>query len=372
MGEAVLRRDPAAAVAWARELIALDPVSEEGYRLLMRAQAEAGNRAGALTAYMAARAALAEELGAEPSAETQQMYLSILRSAEGDEDLRRSRTRFLDVGGSRVAYQTAGSGEVDVLFVAGSFIHVDTIWHEAAPAAFFSRFLPSARLVFFDPAGTGASDDVLDQDAAGLVARRAGELAQVLDAAKAERPALVASLDGGPAALRFAAAHPERVSALILVNTTARWVQAGDYSAGLPPDVAEAIVGRVAGSWGTEEFAARAYPALRADERFLAWYARLQRTMISPRAAALALRRLGAVDARGVLSRITAPTLVLHRRQHPVFPLAQGRYLAEHIPAARLHVLEGSEGLFGEDSEAIAALILGFALAARRAGAQPR
>jgi DNA-binding SARP family transcriptional activator/pimeloyl-ACP methyl ester carboxylesterase len=368
MGEAALRRDPSAAVGRARELIELDPVSEEGYRLLMRAQLAAGNRAEALTAYTACRAALVDALGVEPSADTQQTYLSVLRSTEGEEDLRRSKTRFVEVGGSRIAYQTAGAGDVDVVFVFGSFAHVDTIWHDPAPTAFFSRLLPSARLVFFDPAGTGASDAVLDEDVGELTFRRVEELLEVLDAAEARLPTVVAEVDGGPAALRFAATHPERVGALVLVNTTARWVRAEDYGEGLAPDLAEATVERVAASWGTEEFAAQVYPALRADERFLAWFARLQRTIVSPRGAALALRRLEAVDERPVLPHIRAPTLVLHRRDHPVFPLAQGRYLAEQIPCARLRVLEGGEGLFGEDSEAIAALILEFARATAGAG----
>jgi DNA-binding SARP family transcriptional activator/pimeloyl-ACP methyl ester carboxylesterase len=364
MGKAALRSDPSAAVARARELIELDPLSEEGYRLLMRAQLGIGNRAEALTAYAACRAALVKALGVEPSAETQDTYLSVLRSAEGEEDLRRSKTRFVEVGGSRIAYQTAGAGAVDIVFVFGSFAHVDTIWHDPAPAAFFSRLLPSARLIFFDPSGTGASDAVPDEDLGELVTRRVEELSQVLDAAGAVRPAIVGEVDGGPVALRFAATHPERVEALVLVNTTARWVRAEDYGEGLAPDVAKATVERVAASWGTEEFAAHVYPALRGDERFLAWFARLQRTIISPHGAARALRRLQAVDERPLLSRIRAPTLVLHRRDHPVFALAQGRYLAEHIPRARLEVLEGSEGLFGEDSEAIATLILEFALAA--------
>jgi DNA-binding SARP family transcriptional activator/pimeloyl-ACP methyl ester carboxylesterase len=362
MAEAALGRDPSAAVARARELIELDPVSEEGYRLLMRAQLAAGNRAAALTAYTACRSALVEALGVEPSPETQHTYLSALRSAEGEEDLRRSKTRFVEVAGSRIAYQTAGGGEADVVFVFGSFAHVDTIWHDPAPAAFFSRLLPSARLVFFDSAGTGASDDVLNGDAADLVARRVEELRRVLDATEAGRPILVAEIEGGPIALRFAATHPERVRALGLVNTTARWLRAEEYDEGLAPDMAEAIVERVAASWGTEEFAAQVYPELRGDERFLAWFARLQRTIMSPGAAALALRRLHAVDERSLLAHIRAPTLVLHRRDHPVFPLAQGEYLAEHIPGARLEVLEGNEGLFGENSEAIAALILKLAL----------
>jgi pimeloyl-ACP methyl ester carboxylesterase len=207
---------------------------------------------------------------------------------------------------------------------------------------------------------------------ADLTRRRLEELRCVLDAAQAKRAAVVASLDGGPAALRFAASRPERVSALVLVNTTARWVRAKDYGEGLAPDVADATVARMAASWGTEEFAAHVYPALRADARFLAWYARLQRAMTSPRAAALALRRLQAIDARPALALITAPTLVLHRREHPAFPLAQGRFLAENIRGAKLRVLEGGEGLFGEDSAAIADLIREFVLTNSRIGAARR
>ena len=372
MGEAALRRHPSAAVERARELIAFDPFCEDGHRLLMRAHVAAGNRAEALSAYMACRAALVEGLGVEPSAATQQTYLSVLQSGEGEEDLRRSQTRFVDAGGARIAYQTAGAGGVDVVFVAGSFMHVDTVWHDAAPAAFFSRFLPSARILFFDPAGTGASDPLSNEDVIELVRGRVDELRRVPDAAHARRAAVVASLDGGPGALRFAATHPERVSALVLFNTTARWVEAEDYREGVAPEVADAAVARVAASWGTEELAAQIYPALRSDARFLAWYARHQRTMTSPRAAARALRRLQAIDARPVLPHITAPTLVLHRRHHPIFPFAQGRYLAEHIAGARLHALEGSEGLFGEDSAAIADAILDFALATSGAGGQRR
>jgi pimeloyl-ACP methyl ester carboxylesterase len=127
----------------------------------------------------------------------------------------------------------------------------------------------------------------------------------------------------------------------------------------------------MAATWGTEDFAAHVYPSLRADARFLAWYARLQRTMTSPRAAALALRRLQAIDARPALPLITAPTLVLHRRGHPIFPLSQGCFLAEHIRDAKLHVLEGSEGLFGEDSAVIADLIREFVLVTCCGGAPP-
>jgi hypothetical protein len=49
------------------------------------------------------------------------------------------------------------------------------------------------------------------------------------------------------------------------------------------------------------------------------------------------------VDVRPVLPLVQAPTLVLHRRDFRLVPIAQGRYLAEHIAGARLIELPGSD-----------------------------
>jgi len=59
-----------AAVGYARRRLELDPVSEDAARVLMRRLARTGDRAAAVAAYEAFRAALREELGMAPSAET--------------------------------------------------------------------------------------------------------------------------------------------------------------------------------------------------------------------------------------------------------------------------------------------------------------
>lgn len=67
------------ALAVARELVELEPLREAGYRSLMRAHHAAGERAEALRAHAELRAMLVEELGVEPSPETEAVYLRILR-----------------------------------------------------------------------------------------------------------------------------------------------------------------------------------------------------------------------------------------------------------------------------------------------------
>lgn len=57
----------------------LDPTSEAAHRALMRAHAELGEVASALRVFESYRAHLAEELGADPSPQTQELHLHLLR-----------------------------------------------------------------------------------------------------------------------------------------------------------------------------------------------------------------------------------------------------------------------------------------------------
>lgn len=66
------------AIARYRSLVELEPEHEEWHRGLMRAYADAGERALALRQYHACRAVLRRELGVEASAETRRLYTSML------------------------------------------------------------------------------------------------------------------------------------------------------------------------------------------------------------------------------------------------------------------------------------------------------
>ena len=70
--------EPMVAVETGTEAVKLDKLRERGYQLLMQAYSAAGNRAEALNVYHQCRGILAAELGAEPSQETQDIYLSLL------------------------------------------------------------------------------------------------------------------------------------------------------------------------------------------------------------------------------------------------------------------------------------------------------
>ena len=73
--------DVAEAIRHADEVTELEPFRESGYRRLMEAHIAAGNPAEALRVYERCRRFLADELGAYPSAESEAVYLEILRSS---------------------------------------------------------------------------------------------------------------------------------------------------------------------------------------------------------------------------------------------------------------------------------------------------
>ena len=82
----------------------------------------------------------------------------------------------------------------------------------------------------------------------------------------------------------------------------------------------------------------------RADDAELReWLARYRRLSVGPAAWMATDRLIVETDVRGALAAIRAPTLVLHRRDTAWTRVAHGRYLAEHIPDARLVELAGDE-----------------------------
>jgi pimeloyl-ACP methyl ester carboxylesterase len=122
-------------------------------------------------------------------------------------------------------------------------------------------------LIRFDRRGTSASD-ALPLDALPPWESYADEVTSVLDAIGSEHAGVMALLDAGPMAMFFAATHPDRTAALILANTTARWVAAESYPTGLPREVVEGIAARLDEAWGTEGMVDLAVPSRAGDDRF--------------------------------------------------------------------------------------------------------
>jgi class 3 adenylate cyclase len=256
----------------------------------------------------------------------------------------RPTTKFAKLGNDRVGYQVLGEGPIDLIFLTGISSHVDLRWEEPLNEYFLHRLASFTRLILFDRRGTGVSDPG-PFDHLPAWEEWADDMRVVCDAVGSERAAIMASLDGGPMAMLFAATYPERTTALVLAHTAAKYVRAEDYPHGLAPEVAERLLQMVEELWGTEGFVSIAAPSRSQDEGFRQRYGRYLRAAARPREAAAQLRNLLSADVRHVLPLIHCPTLVLNRSGYPLVTMDHARYLAEHIPDARLVELPGVDGV---------------------------
>lgn len=256
----------------------------------------------------------------------------------------RPETRYTKApGGGYVAYQLFGSGPAAVVFVTNWITNCDAMWEEPTLAAYFERLARFARVLCFDKRGTGVSDPVPLSDLPRLE-EWMDDVRTVMDAAQLERAALLGDTEGGPMAMMFAASHPDRVSALALVNSFARWRRADDYPIGMPNETAEKLVDRYEQHYGvTSEILALTAPTLAHDARFARWFTRYQRLGMPPGAAATMYRWVTELDVRSILPSIRVPTLVLQRRDALHHRAAFGRYLAQQIPGAKYVELPGAE-----------------------------
>jgi class 3 adenylate cyclase len=260
-------------------------------------------------------------------------------------------TTYAWLGRDRIAYQAFGQGPPDLVMTGASLGHLDITWEEPGLALFLRSLASFSRLILFNRRGTGASDP-LPPDPLPPWESYAEELAAVLDAVGSQRTAILAELDA--AAIFFAGTRPERTSALILVHTSAKGVASQDYPIGVPPEAAEALLAQFDQLWGTEAMAAMLVPSRAEDARFRRWFAKAQRTSLNPRAAQPYLRAMMDVDVRSILPLVQAPTLILHRRDVQSFSVEQGRYLAEHIPEARLVELPGADATLAWETPELA------------------
>jgi class 3 adenylate cyclase len=254
-----------------------------------------------------------------------------------------SDTQYARSGDLFIAYRVAGTGPTDVLLAPGYLSHVEQNFEWPPYAAFIDALASFARVIVFDRRGSGLSDRLRDN---GNFDEVMEDISAVLDAVGSKRAAMIGVLDGGPVCSVYAAAHPERCSALILFGSYARGTRAPDYEFAPSEEEHEETLRRYELAFGRRPFAARVVaPGLADDPQFLRWLLRAQRYGASPGAAMDWYRMTAALDIREVLPTIRVPTLVMHRTERRAPASAAAEHLAANIPGARLVGLPGADPL---------------------------
>ncbi len=202
-------------------------------------------------------------------------------------------------------------------------------------------FLPT---VLFDKRGTGLSDRVPISELPTLE-ERMDDVRAVMDAAGSERAAIFGMHEGTAMSALFAAAHPERVSALVAFGMFARRLAAPDYPWGWTAERRREWVDEIERTWGGAVGLAAVAPSVAADEGFAHWWSTYLRLGSSPGAAVALARMNSEIDIRTVLPAVRVPTLLLHRTGDRRVAADEARWIANQIPEATLVELAGEDHL---------------------------
>ena len=252
-------------------------------------------------------------------------------------------TQYAKVGDLHIAFQVVGDGPLDLVFVPGWVSNVELGWEEPRQAAFLRGLASFARLILFDKRGTGLSDPV-PIDRPPTLEDRMADVNAVMDAANVDRAALFGFSEGGAMSALFGATYPDRISSLVLWGATPRISWADDWPWGVTRSEGIAQLKSVESGQFNEHFGLDFFvPGVADEPDMVRWWNRTSRLSASPGMYVALIKTNGATDVRSVLSTISVPTLILHRSDDTVVDVRASRYMAEHIPGARLVELPGGD-----------------------------
>ena len=255
-------------------------------------------------------------------------------------------TQYAKNGDVHLAYQVLGEGPIDLLLLEADFIPTDAWDEQPLLAHAIQRLASFSRLIRCDRRGIGCSDPITPASPPTLEQWMDDSLA-VLDAAGSECPSVMATMDAGPLGVLLAATHPQRVRSLVLVNSFARGLNGPDYPWGWPEEFALQMTSNTVDTGGDSGWGlALEAPSMADDDEFRRWWDRAGNRGASPATARALLEVYFRSDVRDVLGVINVPTLVVHRSDDKAIVVENGRYLAKHIPGAKLVELPGADDIF--------------------------
>lgn len=235
--------------------------------------------------------------------------------------------------GVRLAWARHGSGP-PLLIVSCWLSHLQHDWHSPVWRHFLDDLGDVATVVRYDERGFGLSDwEVADF---GLE-RRLADLETLVEATGLDRFSVLGMSGGGPVALAYVHAYPDRVDRLVLYGAMAGAGMDDD------PETETAFLAMIRAGWHRPDsifrrvFTSEFIPG--ATDEQMQWMDDLQRTSTNTENAVRSRIARHHTDVSSLLREITVPTLVLHAKDDRV-ATGWGLRLAAEIPDARLVLLD--------------------------------
>jgi pimeloyl-ACP methyl ester carboxylesterase len=246
-------------------------------------------------------------------------------------------TKFADSSGVRIAYNERGTGPTNIVCAPGIISHLHLMGNFPSTRGTFSSLQQFARLIVFDKRGQGLSDPTMS---APDLDERTNDIEAVMDDAGLDSAILMGVSEGGPMCLNFAYLHPERVQGLVLVGTTARWLQSEDFPIGLPRRDLEGLPR----NWGRGVVLRDIFfPSMTRQQVDDETYKAFEKLIASRTAVQQLIEMMIETDVRPILPEIRVPALVVHFTGDLAVPIRLGRFLADNLPNAEFLEVNGAD-----------------------------
>ena len=252
--------------------------------------------------------------------------------------------RYARSEGVNIAYQALDGDGPDLLYVSGWVSHLDMMWADIDHRRFFDRLSGIGRLIMFDKRGVGLSDRV-SEDRLPTLEDRMDDVRAVLEAVGSEAAYIFGHSEGSVMSTLYAATYPERTLGLILYGGYAARSWSESYPWAPNAEWRSQFQDSILADWPYAQGWEAMAPSRAGDADFIESWGKYLQSAASPSAAHALHVMNSQADIRDLLPSVTTPTLIIHRRDDRVARIEGARYMAEHMPNARLVELDGSDHL---------------------------
>lgn len=242
--------------------------------------------------------------------------------------------QFAQSDGLRIAYAVVGDGPHDMVVAPGIISHLNIMAHMPPFRDSVAALSQFARVLSFDKRGQGLSDPSMTVP---NLEERTHDIEAVMDAAGMEKVILYGISEGGPMCLKFAHDHPERVRGLVLLGTTARWLQGEDFQMGIEKKILDSMPE----AWGHGILRDVFFPSISREQMDDKTYQGFERLVATRQSVRQLIDYMMTTDVRPLLPHIQCPALVIHFAGDMAIPVRLGRALADAMPNAQFLAVEG-------------------------------
>lgn len=245
-----------------------------------------------------------------------------------------AETRMIEMDGAQIRVSLEGPADAPVIVLLHGFTMSLESWDGWA-----EQLSTDYRIVRYDLLGHGLTGP--DPLARYAPDERVAVLGRLLDALEIDRATLGGNSFGGLVAWRFAAAHPERVERLILVDSGAYSIYGVTDDPVPVPDAMRSYL-LTAPLAGVQASAMQIYadPA-RLPEGRIEQIQQMMARLGNGEAFIGHLEEFVLPDPEADLAQVAAPTLILWGEEDRVIPLDHARRIEAAIPDARLITYPG-------------------------------